>query len=187
MEKLFLVYVILFSSFIWCSSNSSLIEFNDAAKRVLFNIRNANNQLGNQQCQRSMTLDQIILLLLQRPCVIIAKNIKGTNRTDIRTLQATINEHRSMLNYLINNCVNSNYVSDAIKYHHSKTGPVLTSWRDLVDVFMITLFMLTVIYLLICRPQHHQQHSETHMGIQHRMNDGNKTTTDGHHSTRHGF
>ncbi|CAF4601122.1 unnamed protein product, partial [Rotaria magnacalcarata] len=55
-----------------------------------------------------------------------------------------------MINYLINNSMNATYVTNAISSHHSNTGPILTSWRDLIDVFVITLCMGFFIYLLMC-------------------------------------
>jgi short subunit dehydrogenase-like uncharacterized protein len=70
---------------------------------------------------------------------------------DINALQTTINDHRSMINYLINNTINTTVMSNAIMDHHTNTLPILASWRDWIDV-MIVLFMIGyVIYKLIMR------------------------------------
>ncbi len=37
-----------------------------------------------------------------------------------------------MINYLINNSINATFIAEAIRDHHSRTGPTLTSWRDLI-------------------------------------------------------
>ena len=112
-------------------------------------------------CQHTMTLQQIIQLLKQQPCAIIEKQNhqikkRDTNAgsVDIHALQTTVNDHRTMINYLINNsitAINATYVGDAIYNHHSKTPPILTSWRDLVDLLFLTLLLGFIIYLLIWR------------------------------------
>jgi len=55
-----------------------------------------------------------------------------------------------MIGYLINNTINATFVADATNNHHSRTGPKLTSWRDLVDFFLGLVFIV-LIYLLLCR------------------------------------
>jgi hypothetical protein len=56
-----------------------------------------------------------------------------------------------MINYLINNSINATFVAEAICDHHSRTGPTLTSWRDLVDLFFLSLVLLILIYFLLGR------------------------------------
>jgi hypothetical protein len=46
---------------------------------------------------------------------------------DINALQTTINNHRTMINYLINNTINTTVMSDAIIDHHTRTLPILAS------------------------------------------------------------
>ncbi len=35
--------------------------------------------------------------------------------------------------------------------HHIRTGPILSSWRDLVDLLFLDLITVIFIYLLLCR------------------------------------
>ena len=111
-------------------------------------------------CQRSMTLERIIELLKQQPCFIIEQPLSNGIRTkrdtnggnfDIHAIQTTINDHRTMINYLVNNSINATFVAEAISSHHSKTGPILTSWRDLVDLFFLCLVIGFLLYLAVCR------------------------------------
>ena len=109
--------------------------------------------------QHLMTLKEIMALLKQQPCILIEKQFTNSIRKrdvnngnlDIHAIQTTINDHRTMINYLVNNSINATYVSDAISTYHSKTGPIFTSWRDLVDLFFITLFLGFIIYYIMCR------------------------------------
>ena len=111
-------------------------------------------------CQRTMTLKQILILLKQQPCAQIIEKQENRQRkkrntdagnVDIHALQTTINDHRTMINYLINNSINATFVADAISNHHSKTGPILSSWRDLIDICTVTLFIGFFVYYCICR------------------------------------
>ncbi|CAF4766413.1 unnamed protein product [Rotaria sp. Silwood2] len=70
---------------------------------------------------------------------------------DVHALQTTINDHRTMINYLINNSINATFVSDAISTHYSGSGPILTSWRDLIDLICIILFIGFIVYFLLSR------------------------------------
>ncbi len=70
---------------------------------------------------------------------------------DIHALQTKINDHRTMINYLINNSINATFVVHAINNHHSETGPILTSWRDLIDLFFISFLIAYFTYFLLCR------------------------------------
>jgi hypothetical protein len=113
----------------------------------------------SSSCGYTVSLQQIMQLLKEQPCVkiieqdghrIVKRNTDAGN-VDIHALQTTINDHRTMINYLINNSINASFVSDAILDHHSKTGPIFSSWRDLTDVFTISLLFGFVIYYCICR------------------------------------
>ncbi|CAF5229127.1 unnamed protein product, partial [Rotaria magnacalcarata] len=62
--------------------------------------------------QRQMSLQEIMNLLKRYPCAFIENEIEQNRRTrrdsnagnlDIHALQTTINDHRTMINYLINN------------------------------------------------------------------------------------
>ncbi|UJR19918.1 hypothetical protein I4U23_023050 [Adineta vaga] len=123
---------------------------------ILFNC-----QLTNQaySCSRTMTLQEIIIILKQTPCASIFRNItqhrqkpsSDAGNLDIHALQTTINDHHKIINYLINNSISATFVADAIKSHHTKTGPVLSSWRDIIDLFTITLVCGLFVYYCICR------------------------------------
>ncbi|CAF3589124.1 unnamed protein product [Rotaria socialis] len=114
------------------------------------------------QCEGRMHIQQIILKLKQHPCPIIVKEEIDTHRkmkrqvvdagtVNVHALQRTANDHRTLINYLINNSINATIMSDAIITHHSKTGPILSSWRDLNHLF-ITIFLLGfIIYLILSR------------------------------------
>jgi hypothetical protein len=109
-------------------------------------------------CSHSMTLAQIIHLLQQQPCAIIEtmsnqrdKRQVHAGSVDINALQTTINDHRTMINYLINNTINTTVMSNAIMDHHSNTLPILASWRDWIDVMIVLLMIGYIIYRLITR------------------------------------
>jgi hypothetical protein len=55
-----------------------------------------------------------------------------------------------MIEYLFNNSINETFLAKAL-YNHSRIRPSISSWRDLVDIFFITLFIITLIYFIICR------------------------------------
>jgi len=134
------------------------------------NHNNNNNETPtNQYCQQNMTYGQIVALLSKTRCSSIKEktpvdinnnNNNNNNRhkrdvnagtNDIRALQTTVNDHRSMIEYLINNSINATFVSEAINHYHNSTAPTLTSWRDLVDLLFIALVLLALLYFLIFR------------------------------------
>ncbi|CAF3329348.1 unnamed protein product [Rotaria socialis] len=119
-----------------------------------------NNEI-NQCQQRQMTYEQIKAILEQHPCIGFENESEnnsnrrmkrwGDTSNKINAIHGTINEHRTMINYLINNTVNATFVTDAIGDHHSNTRPQFTSWRDIVDLICITIFIGYILYFLICR------------------------------------
>ncbi|CAF1440475.1 unnamed protein product [Adineta ricciae] len=142
----------IFGSVIFYSTNALSIK------------NNKTNQIDLCQ-QRFMTLTEVMELLKQQPCFITEPQqqqqqhlINGIQRRDVNNgnfdvhaIQTTINDHRVMINYLINNSINATFVADAISTYHSKTGPILTSWRDLVDLVFVCLLIGFLMYFLICR------------------------------------
>ncbi|CAF1545288.1 unnamed protein product, partial [Rotaria sordida] len=106
-----------------------------------------------------MTLREIQILLKLHPCASIAKTIYSgrmkrevnAGSVDVYSLQSTINDHRTMINYLINNSINATYVAGAISDHHTKSFPILTSWRDIIDLFLIIVFIGFIIHCLLVR------------------------------------
>ncbi|CAF1444054.1 unnamed protein product [Rotaria sordida] len=110
-------------------------------------------------CEHQITLQRIKSLLKQYSCVNIKKesdyhrmipNIYAFS-VDMKVLQTIITDHRTLISYLINylhnNSVNATFVADAIRNHHSKTGPILTSWRDLIHLFFMSIFIGYLIHL----------------------------------------
>lgn len=109
------------------------------------------------------TLKHFIQLLQQQPCVQIIeetiiknrsirkRNTDASGNIDVYALQTTINDHRTMINYLINNSINATYVNNAILDHYSKTGPIFSSWRDLIDIFTVMFLVSYLIYSCMCR------------------------------------
>jgi hypothetical protein len=108
-----------------------------------------------------MTYTQIVALLSKSRCLSLEKNVEidhnhqkrdaTAGTLDIYALERTVNENRNIIQYLINNSINATIVAEAIDRYHNRTAPVLTSWRDLVDLLFISLVLITLIYLLIFR------------------------------------
>jgi hypothetical protein len=70
---------------------------------------------------------------------------------DINALQTTINDHRTMINYSINNTINTTAISNTIIDHHTNTLPIRASWRDWIDVMTVLLMIGYIIYILSTR------------------------------------
>ncbi|CAF2694798.1 unnamed protein product [Rotaria sp. Silwood2] len=134
-------------------SNGSILHDNDIYETITINV--INNQTN--QCRSPMTLQQIMSLVKQYPCTITEK--ENNNRrmkrkvdadsADIYALQAILNDHLVMINYLIDNSINTSFVADAINNYYSKTGPILISWRDQIDLLFIAICIGFIIYLLV--------------------------------------
>jgi hypothetical protein len=109
-----------------------------------------------------MTYTEVVELLLRSSCQLIdatsetdknnrkKRDVAG-DTTNVHALVSTINDHRTMIEYLINNTMNTTYVTQAITNHHSRTGPILSSWRDLVDLLFLGLVVIILLYVLLCR------------------------------------
>jgi len=120
-----------------------------------------------------MTYSQFVAIQAKMSCLSIEKNSKidtknNSNRRsrevtqgniDVHALQTTIHNQQTMINYLFNNSINATNLADAIDNYHSHPGPILTSWRDLFDLFLLCLVLIIFIYFLLCRagfaPCHH--------------------------------
>lgn len=102
------------------------------------NYNNRNNQSSiNRYCELIMTYTEVVELLLRSPC----QSFEDPNQTDknnrinrdvatasidVNALQATINDHRIMIEYLVNNTINATYVTQAINNHQTR-GPIVSS------------------------------------------------------------
>ena len=114
-------------------------------------------------CSRALNLMEITQLLKTLPCVLIeieprerrqrsatdAAAVSASN-IDVKALQATINDHRTMINYLVNNSINATYVTDAVKDHHIETGPIFRSWRDTLLILLCMAVLGNFIYTSMC-------------------------------------
>jgi hypothetical protein len=113
------------------------------------------------QCtERSLTLDEIREILFQHPCISSVQRQKRQQRKPssedhtenrINAIHGTINEHRSIINYLINNSVNTTFVQEAITSYYTSKMPNLSSWRDLSHILILTIFIGVSLYFLISR------------------------------------
>ena len=85
---------------------------------------------NTKQCNsRAMTLKELQSRLRQYPCVSMDNEnnkrrdkrwLGGKTRNQINALKGIINEHRNMINVLVNNSINAIYMLGAIKDHHEK-------------------------------------------------------------------
>jgi hypothetical protein len=115
--------------------------------------------LHSSQCHRPMTHAQVVELLQQQPCVVKSKqqsrigkrDTQTTGTVDIHALQTTVNDHHTLINYIINNSLNTSILAEAINRHNAKRPPILSEWRDSVDMACIAFIVGALIYLLICR------------------------------------
>ena len=69
---------------------------------------------------------------------------------DIKAIQTTVNDHRTMIEYLLNNSINETILANAL-YDYSRTTPSITSWRHLIAIVCIGLLFTILLYLLACR------------------------------------
>lgn len=111
------------------------------------------------QCHRVLNYEQIQELLVRSPCALDQRRMKRNGNTDssghIYALKATvddhrtiIHDHRTMINYLMNNTVNVTQLQQYFVEQHSRGGPVWKSWRDLSLIFLIILCLSMAIYII---------------------------------------
>ena len=118
-----------------------------------------------QECRRAMTYNEIHQLLTRSPCASNSNRKMRTKREDnpssishVYALQSTINDHRTiiddhrkMINYLMNNTINITQLNDYYAEQHSKATPVWTSWRDISLLLLVFICVCTLIYILAKR------------------------------------
>ena len=113
----------------------------------------------SSQCHRPVTQSQVVELLQQQPCVLKSKqpirvgkrDVHNTGTVDIHALQTTVNDHHTLINYIINNSLNTSFLAEAVNRHNAKRPPMLSEWRDCVDMACIAFIVGALLYLLICR------------------------------------
>ncbi len=130
---------------------------------LLFDFHsNTNNQSSiNQNCRSFITYNQVAALLARNTCPAFQNSNKINNNNDrtrrqidsgnldIKAIQTTVNDHRNMIQYLFNNSINQTILMQEL-YKHSRTPPSVTSWRDWIDIFCISLFLIMLIYVFAC-------------------------------------
>jgi hypothetical protein len=82
----------------------------------------------------------------------------NTGNVDIKAIQATINDHRTMIEdnrimiyNMINNSINNTSVQQAISNHYSTAAPMWNSWRDIALIFVTFVAFVQVIYYCACQ------------------------------------
>lgn len=112
-------------------------------------------------CRSQITWMEMNEILKLHPCVLLQRELLPVQRQrrehrrpeidggqiDIKALQTTINDHRTMINYLVNNSINATYVTSAFKDQHIETGPILKSWRDILIILEAIVLIGILIYL----------------------------------------
>ena len=108
--------------------------------------------------------------MAHRPCAMDVKQksnepeVRGKRTDDtassnhIFALQSTINDHRTviddhrrMINYLINNTVNITHLNEYYAEKHSNTSPLWKSWRDVLLLLLVFICLGLMVYLLVIR------------------------------------
>jgi hypothetical protein len=76
----------------------------------------------------------------------------------VYALQSTINDHRTiiddhrkMINYIMNNTINITQLNDYYAEQHTKTLPIWKSWRDISLLLLIFICFCILIYILAKR------------------------------------
>jgi hypothetical protein len=70
---------------------------------------------------------------------------------DIKAIQATINDHRTMISNIINNSINSSNIQQAVLNHYSNTAPVCNSWRDVALIFLLFIAFVQILCCCACQ------------------------------------
>ncbi|CAF4092496.1 unnamed protein product [Rotaria sordida] len=110
-------------------SGGLLFDFND----------NTHDQSSiKEYCETFITYNQVVALLSRNTCASIENSKKNKNKNDrigrqidagnfdIKALQTTVNDHRTMIEYLFNNTINETVLAKAL-YDHSRKAPSFTT------------------------------------------------------------
>ena len=157
MSLQFFIYLLIGIVFQLHPLHGSFLTDDSGSDRSVVSTMMNENEIS--RCPYNMTWSEIMALLQQKPCVIIEthehsigkRDIITNDHIDMKALQATINDHRTIINYLVNNTVNTTVLQSAILDHHTNTFPILTSWRDWIDLLLIVPLVLYVLYKLLGR------------------------------------
>lgn len=156
----YLLFMVLNSKIIFCNEYG-MDENSDLEATAITDLRAKN--VG--QCQpRLKTLEEVREILDQQPCILFENEIQNQNlnrrqkrlfgggndetKNHINAIYGKITEHHDMINVLTNSSINTTIMLNAIRDHHAFTLPNLSSWRDLTQLFLVLIVLLTVLYIL---------------------------------------
>ncbi|CAM2727986.1 unnamed protein product [Rotaria socialis] len=128
---------------------------------------NIDHEHNISQCHpRLTTLKEIREILDKHPCIQFENYNQNQNqnrrqkrwlsggdetKNHINAIYGKITEHHDMINVLTNSSINTTIMLNTIRDHHAYTLPNLSSWRDLTQVFLVIIILLTFMYFLFCR------------------------------------
>lgn len=137
-----------------------------------------------RECRQRITYDEMKHILEYHPCVFVdddadddsinsntnsyRQRVKRRDNIEhkIHTLNKLINEHRTMIQYLLNTFVNVTLMKNSIYDYHENTGPSLRSWRDITDLICLSVLLGSALHVLIlgCRLLlcHRHRHPSIH-------------------------
>ncbi len=121
-----------------------------------------NNEQSIQNCPSVITYTKFLEILSKYRCASNSESNHLSNMNhrqkrdinggsiDMKALINIVNDNRIMIQYLSNHTINHTFLAEALLKHRNK-APSLTNWRDIVDIIRITIFILLIMYYLICR------------------------------------
>jgi hypothetical protein len=135
----------------------SIVSPTDAQGKLSFIIRHD---------QRSIEDDQLIGVKNSSIGCLLTKGTNeqkirekrdNTGNVDIKAIQATISDHRTMIEdnrimiyNMLNNSINNTSVQQAISNQYSTAAPIWNSWRDIALIFMTFVAIVQIIYCYVC-------------------------------------
>ncbi|CAF4323148.1 unnamed protein product [Rotaria socialis] len=132
---------------------------------------NIDHEHNISQCHpRLTTLKEIREILDKHPCIQFENYNQNQNQNQnqnrrqkrwlgggdetknhINAIYGKITEHHDMINVLTNSSINTTIMLNTIRDHHAYTLPNLSSWRDLTQIFLVIVILLTFMHFLFCR------------------------------------
>ena len=120
------------------------------------------------RCERSVGYEELQFILAHSHCardvpeetygIRMKRNQDSDTSSHVYALQATIkdhrtiiDDHRTMINYLLNNTVNVTQFNQNFANQHSQTGPMWKSWRDVSLVLLIIYNLFLSIFIIMIR------------------------------------
>jgi hypothetical protein len=75
----------------------------------------------------------------------------NAGKIDVRALQTTINDHRVILNQLVNNSINATELAYSVRNEIRREPPSITNWRDIVDLLFISIVLVILLRYVLSR------------------------------------